>query len=147
VSKPDKHVIGATAIIKEARTQIPFSARIDTGTKSCSIHVEKIEIEDESAERLRNIGKKIRFLIKGDNDKSAWIESTIAAAVRVKSSALKNGEFDNRYKVRLTLQWNDVTKHVLVTLNDRTAMEYPLLVGRNFLRGEFLVDVARTEKE
>jgi hypothetical protein len=30
---------------------------------------------------------------------------------------------------------------VLVTLNDRTSMDYPLLVGRNFLHGDFLVDV------
>jgi len=35
---------------------------------------------------------------------------------------------------------------VLVTLNDRTDMEYPLLVGRNYLRGDFLVDVAKKEE-
>jgi hypothetical protein len=49
--------------------------------------------------------------------------------------------------VLLTLRWKDFEKEVLVTLNDRTDMEYPLLIGRNFLRGDFLVDVAKRNDE
>ena len=141
VSADDKHIIGATATIKEAGTGIPFRARVDTGAKSCSLHVEKMEIIDEEKSRLRNIGKTVRFLVKGTSGKTEWIETKIAAAVRIKSSVFKNGEFDRRYKVRLTLQWKEFRKEVLVTLNDRTEMAYPLLIGRNFLRGDFLVDV------
>jgi hypothetical protein len=147
VSADPKHVIGATATITEMTTGISFSARVDTGAKSCSLHIEKMEIDDESPKRLDNIGKKVRFLIKGENDTSEWIETTIAAAVRVKSSVFKNGEFDRRYKVLLTLRWKDFEKEVLVTLNDRTDMEYPLLIGRNYLRGDFLVDVAKRNRE
>jgi hypothetical protein len=106
-----------------------------------------MEIQDESPKRLHNIGKKVRFLIKGENGKSEWIETTIAGAVRVKSSVFKNGEFDRRYKVLLTLRWKDFEKEVLVTLNDRTDMEYPLLIGRNYLRGDFLVDVAKRKND
>jgi hypothetical protein len=145
VSPSGKHVIGATATLREASTGIPFSARIDTGAKTCSLHVEEIVIKNESQNRLKNIGKTIRFRIKGENGKTDWIETKIVAAVRVKSSVFKNGEFDQRYKVRLTLQWNDVSKDVLVTLNDRADMEYPLLIGRNFLRGDFLVDVEKRD--
>jgi hypothetical protein len=35
-----------------------------------------------------------------------------------------------------------VEKKVLVTLNDREKMKYPLLLGRNFLRNDFLVNVS-----
>jgi hypothetical protein len=147
VSPAPQHIIGATATITEASTGIPFLARIDTGAKSCSLHVEEMEIDDESPQRLDNIGKKVRFLIRGKDGKPEWIDTTIAAAVRVKSSVFKNGEFDQRYKVLLTLQWKDFEKEVLVTLNDRTKMEYPLLIGRNYLRGDFLVDVAKKEDE
>jgi hypothetical protein len=146
VSPKPQHIIGATATITEASTGIPFVARIDTGARSCSLHVEEMEIDDESPKRLDNVGKKVRFLIRGKDGKPEWIETTIAAAVRVKSSVFKNGEFDQRYKVLLTLQWKDFEKEVLVTLNDRTDMEYPLLVGRNYLRGDFLVDVAKKEE-
>jgi hypothetical protein len=145
VPPTEKHIIGATAVVKEASTGIGFRARVDTGAKSCSLHVERLEIVDEAPGRLRNVGKTVRFLIQGENGKREWMETRIVEAVRVKSSALKNGEFDRRYKVRLTLQWNDVRKAVLVTLNDRTDMTYPLLIGRNFLRGDFLVDVDRND--
>ncbi|HEY3395670.1 MAG TPA: RimK/LysX family protein [Lacipirellulaceae bacterium] len=147
VSPAPKQIIGATDTFTEASTGIPFSARIDTGAKSCSLHVEQMEIKDEAPKRLANIGKTVRFLIQGKNGKSEWIETTIAGAVRVKSSVFKNGEFDRRYKVRLTLRWNEFEKEVLVTLNDRTDMEYPLLIGRNYLRGDFLVDVAKKAGE
>jgi hypothetical protein len=40
-----------------------------------------------------------------------------------------------------------VRKEVLVTLNDRTSMEYPLLVGRNFLQSDFLVDVDEDKEQ
>jgi len=147
VSNPSKQIIGGTATVVEVSTGIPFSARVDTGAKTCSLHVENIRIEDESPKRLRNIGKKVRFDVQGENGKTDQIETTIAAAVRVKSSVFKNGEYDRRYKVRLTLQWKDVQKSVLVTINDRTEMTYPLLIGRNFLRGDFLVDVEKKSDE
>jgi len=30
---------------------------------------------------------------------------------------------------------------ILVTLTDRSRFDYPVLIGRNFLRGEYIVDV------
>jgi hypothetical protein len=141
MAKAQKRVIGATATLTETSSGLSFPARIDTGAETCSLHVEKIEIQDKTARRTKNVGKCVRFMIKGGDGKTQWVEGVVADAVRVKSSSLKGGEVDHRYKVRLTLQWKDVRKEVLVTLNDRTSMEYPLLVGRNFLEGDFLVDV------
>jgi hypothetical protein len=141
VSKPEKHIIGATATLTEASSGLPFAARIDTGAASCSLHVEKIEIEDEAKKPFHNIGKTVRFQLKNDQGKTAWVDAKIAAVVRVRSSALKDGESDRRYKVALTLKWKDFEKEVLVTLNDRTEMKFPLLIGRNYLQKDFLVDV------
>jgi hypothetical protein len=140
VSKPEKHIIGATATLTEVSSGLPFAARIDTGAASRSLHVEKLEIEDEAKKPLHNIGKSVRFELKNDKGKTAWVEGKIAGVVRVRSSALK-GEADRRYKVALTLKWGDFEKEVLVTLNDRTDMKFPLLVGRNYLHRDFLVDV------
>lgn len=140
-ANPTKRIIGATAMLTEMNSGFAFPARIDTGAETCSLHVEKIEIQDKTARRTKNVGKSVRFLLKGGDGKTKWVDGIVADAVRVKSSSLKSGEVDHRYKVRLTLQWKDVRKEVLVTLNDRTSMEYPLLVGRNFLQSDFLVDV------
>lgn len=141
VSKSEKQIIGATAVLTEESSGVPFAARVDTGAASCSLHVEKIEIEDEAKKPLDNIGKPIRFRIKNEKGRTAWVEAKISGVVRVRSSTLKDGEFDRRYKVPLTLSLGDFSKEVLVTLNDRTDMKYPLLIGRNYLRRDFLVDV------
>ena len=143
VPKKEKRIIGATAMVTEVSSGLSFQARVDTGAETCSLHVERIDIQDKTARRVHNVGKTIRILLKGKDGKSHWIEGVVADAVRVKSSSLPGGEYDHRYKVRLTLEWKDVRKEVLVTLNDRTDMEFPLLVGRNFLSGDFLVDVSQ----
>lgn len=143
MNKKDKQIIGATATLRETLSGLAFPARIDTGAATCSLHVEKLEIHDKSAKRTNNVGKTARFLLRDAEGNTKWIEAPIAAAVRVKSSSLRSGEYDHRYKVRLTLEWKGCRKEVLVTLNDRTNMDYPLLVGRNFLEGDFLVDVSQ----
>lgn len=63
--------------------------------------------------------------------------SDIAGAPKVQTSE----DAEQRYMVWLTLRCREVEKRVLVTLNDRTDMTYPLLIGRNFLRDDFVVDV------
>jgi hypothetical protein len=49
---------------------------------------------------------------------------------------------EDRYMVRMTLRLNDVKKRILVSLNDRSHMNYAALLGRNFLRDDFVVDVS-----
>ena len=44
--------------------------------------------------------------------------------------------------VRMTLRLNDVKKRILVSLNDRSHMNYAALLGSNFLRDDFVVDVS-----
>jgi len=143
--KKKKCIIGATATLLEKQSELAFRARVDSGAKSCSLHVQKIKIENESkkenpAERMQeNIGKVIHFEVKNGDDKTHILTSKIAGYVIIKTSNMQEGK--RRYKVLLTFRWKSMEKEVLVTLNNRSHMEYPLLLGRNFLRGDFLVDV------
>jgi len=136
-----KKIVGATARITEVSSGLTFAARIDTGAKTSSIHTEKWEIKDPAPQPWDNVGKSIRFRIANEEGESEWIETTVASRVRMRSSVQDDGDYHGRYKVRLQLECNGVKKRVLVTLNDRSGMEYPLLIGRNFLRKDFLVDV------
>jgi hypothetical protein len=133
-------LIGATALVTEMSTGVPLPARVDTGATSCSIHCEEFEIKDADPDPKVNIGKPVRFLIQpqdGDG-KGEWVEAKIVDHVTVRTSERE----DDRYKVRLKLRVEDVEKKVLVTLNDREKMKYPLLLGRNFLQDDFLVNVS-----
>ena len=138
-SKQKKRIIGATAKILEKESGLIFKARVDTGAKSCSLHVEEMKVVGEVEGWKENIGKVVRFKVRNGSDKTKPIECRIKNFVLIKTS----GHVERRYKVPLTLSWNGgaVEKKVLVTLNDRKGMDYPLLLGRNFLSGDFLVDV------
>ena len=133
----EKRIIGPTTIIAEADSELDFKARVDTGATTTSMHVEEWSIEDESPEMANNVGKPIRILVKNHRGESQWINSRIEEIGTVKTSE----QAEDRYKVELTLCWSDVKKRVLVTLNDRSQMKYPMLIGRNFLEGDFVVDV------
>ena len=133
----DKRVIGATATVEEVRTDLMFKARVDTGATTSSLHVDEYVIEDEAKRMEDNVGKKIRFRMRNQDGEAEWLESRIAEVSLVKTSV----DSEHRYKVLLTLQLYEVKKKVLVSLNDRSHMKYPMLLGRNFLRGDFIVDV------
>ena len=135
--------IGATATVIESTTGFPFPARVDTGATSCSIHCESFEIKDPAPAPKDNVGKPVRILLMNPDGEKDWVETKIVDHVRVRTSE----QDDERYKVRLKLRFEDVEKKVLVTLNDREKMKYPVLLGRNFLRGDFIVDVDLNHKD
>jgi hypothetical protein len=141
---PSARLIGATTVVTEVSTGLPLPARVDTGATSCSIHCETFEIKDADPDPKVNIGKPVRFLIRHkEGDEGEWVEAKIVDHVRVRTSERE----DERYKVTLKLRWEDVEKKVQVTLNDRQSMKYPLLLGRNFLRDDFLVNVSLDKKD
>jgi hypothetical protein len=137
-SQQTVRLIGATTVVTEVSTGLPLAARVDTGATSCSIHCEAFEIKGADPDPKVNIGKAVRFLIKHKNGEGEWVEAKIVDHVKIRTSERE----DERYKVRLKLRCEDVEKKVLVTLNDREHMKYPLLLGRNFLRDDFLVNVS-----
>ena len=132
-----KQVIGPTAEVVAEDGDLTFAARVDTGAATTSVHVDKVVIEDESPKKSENVGKTVRFRMSNHNGQKEWVVRKIADVGVVKTSERK----EERYKVKLTLECNAVKKRVLVTLNDRSKMQYPLLLGRNFLQNDFLVDV------
>jgi hypothetical protein len=137
IGEPTIWRIGPVTTITEVSSGLPFPARVDTGATTCSIHYEAIEIEDAAKNPEDNVGKRVRVLIKNPDGDEEWITTKIVDHVTVRTTT----KDDERYKVQLKLRWQGVEKQVLVTLKDREKMKYPLLVGRNFLRGDFLVDV------
>jgi hypothetical protein len=129
--------IGAVTTVTEVSTGLPFPARVDTGATTCSIHYEELKIEDAADNPEMNVGKRVSILVKNPDGEKEWISTKIVDHVTVRTTT----DEDDRYKVQLKLRWQDLEKKVLVTLSDREKMKYPLLLGRNFLRGDFLVDV------
>jgi hypothetical protein len=135
-----KQIIGATEVIEIVDANLSFKARVDTGAKTCSLHAEDINV-DASEENPE--GQPISFRIVNKNGQSRQINTRVVSAVIVKTAEGK----EQRYTVPLTVKWHDSEKTILFTLNDRLTMEYPILLGRNWLRGRFLVDVEKNSDD
>lgn len=102
-------------------------ARIDSGAKTSSIWASEITEEDG--------GIRVVFL---DGGASAVFKNVSKRAV-----ASSNGEVQVRYAVRILVTLAGRRIRATFTLADRSSQAYPVLVGRNVLRGKFLVDVER----
>jgi len=52
-------------------------------------------------------------------------------------------EDQKRYAIKMRVVLGDISQYILVTLNNRERFDFPVLIGRNFLRGSAVVDVDR----
>ena len=134
-----KQVVGATEIVRVEEANLSFKARVDTGAQTSSIHAVEIVVDSSSNPK----GKPITFYLVNKKGQSSNIESIVDSVVTVNTS---EGS-ERRYKIPLTFVTNDSRKTILVTLNDRNKMKYGLLLGRNWLRGDFIVDVDRNRDD
>ena len=104
----------------------PLVAKIDTGARTAALHADRIEVT----------GKRVRFVI----DKRTY-RAPLVGQKRVKSS---NGISELRPVIRATLQVGSKLLKTEITLTDRADMEVPMLLGREALKGRFIVNPARS---
>ncbi len=136
-------LIGPVAKVQEDESGLAFQARVDTGAKRCSLHVAEWFIEDDSPTMTENVGKTIRFRLENRQGDSRWLEREIAEVALICTSE----DEELRYLVPLELHLDGIDRQVLVSLNDRSKMSYPMLLGRNYLAGQFVVDVTEAQRE
>ena len=108
----------------------PIAAKLDTGARSAALHADEIHVS----------GRRVVFAIIDDGRKRTY-KAPLAGQKRIKSS---NGISEMRPVIRVTLQVGSQVFKAEVTLTDRADMDVPMLLGRNTLKGRFLVNPART---
>lgn len=106
-------------------------ARVDTGAKTSSIWATDIQ-EHDGVVSFKLLGKSSP-LYSGVVHSTAGFEKTVVAS--------SIGEPQERYKVRILVKLKGKKIRAQFTLADRSQQTYPVLVGRNVLRGKFVVDV------
>ena len=133
-----KKVIGETAsfVIDD---EAEFVARIDTGAETTSIHAIDLEVEQEDADMRKNIGKVIHFTLENEKGQQWRTSAIVRNVIRIKNSQ----GVERRYKVPLRIGWDTINKTIDVNLRDRSKMEYKLLIGRDWLAREVVVDLER----
>ncbi|QFU22503.1 RimK/LysX family protein [Shewanella eurypsychrophilus] len=135
----DKAMIGPTAVMSVADTQLSYEARMDTGAVNTSLHAFDLEVEGGSASNMKdNIGKTLHFTTENGSGERQRLSAPI-----VKTSTVSNSQGrETRYMVNLDIGFHGAERSVMVNLRDRSHMDYKLLIGRNWLKGKYIVDVS-----
>lgn len=137
-----KEIIGQTAQLSVEEVGLIYDARMDTGAANTSLHATDLEIEGGSAAKMKdNIGKTLWFTTQNEVGEARRLSAKI-----VKVSTVKNSQGrETRYMVSLHLGFDGKERQVKVNLRDRSHMDYRLLVGRNWLKDHYIVDVAEKQ--
>ena len=127
-------VIGEVEWIGVSESKYAYTSRIDTGATTCSIHAENIK-------GFERDGKSwVRFdLVNPNGDGRKSLEKPVSRVAEIKRHG---AEPQKRYVVKLHAVYAGFGSELEFSLTDRSAYTYPLLVGRNLLRGTAVVDVS-----
>lgn len=110
-----------------------IKAKIDTGAKTSSLHASRIKVLERAGESV------VAFDVIGEGSHRGerHHEAPLVDRRVVKSS---NGEMQERFVIATRLSLAGRRWTIELTLADRTAMELPMLIGREALSGRVLVD-------
>lgn len=132
----DKLLLGAVEIFDVQPGNMKLEARVDTGATTTSLHATNVVVFERDGERW------VRFdADTGAGKQPVTLELPWVRRVRIKG---EGEEVDPRPVIMIEISADGVSRRVEATLNDRSNYEYPLLVGRNFLRDTAVVDVGRS---
>ncbi|WP_105103661.1 ATP-dependent zinc protease [Microbulbifer pacificus] len=133
----DKLVLGSEEFFTVEPGGVRLKALVDTGAATCALTVQDLT-------RFERDGSEwVRFkLAESVEDEPQQIELPIKRHVRV---ARPGFDRQRRPIVDMSLTVGEVTHMVEVNLVEGSEFEFPLLVGRNFLKDAAVVDVSRKQ--
>ena len=134
----DKFLLGQVEYIYVDELKTSFNTRIDTGAASSSIDARNIIL----FERDGNQWVRFDVYTKGENNKPTTFESKVARFVRIKQDPTNHE--DRRPVIRAHLKIGQFSAETDLNLTDRSHLEYPLLLGRKFMKDIAVVDVGQT---
>lgn len=131
-----KMIVGESEIVHLMPPAEDFYARVDSGATTSSLDARDMVVFERDGEDW------VRFnLVHNDTGEAASIELEVERFVKIRQANSPKPE--RRPVVKLKLRLGSFDDYVEFSLADRSAMVYPVLLGRRFLRDVAVVDVAR----
>jgi len=128
----EKKLIGQTELIDFPELHLEsVVARVDTGAKTSAIWATNIKLQDGI----------LRFTLFDSSSEYYTGEVLKTHAYHIRTIISSIGTKEERYGIKLLILISGRKIRASFTLANRSSQKYPVLVGRNVLRGKFLVDV------
>jgi hypothetical protein len=134
----EKIVIGRVEKIDFPTLNIyKLDAKIDTGAYTSSIHCHKIELE------MRRGMQWVHFFVLDPGHPEYGDIRYESPVYKIKNVRSSNGQVEERVIIKQRALFFGVKRMIELSLTDRSEMRFPVLIGRKFLSGRFLVDVSK----
>jgi hypothetical protein len=127
----EKAIVGWLEKVHISPENLPVRAKLDTGAKTSSITALNM-VEFYRSEELW-----VRFDVINKKRKRITLEKKVKRVAQIKRHGAHS---QRRYVVQLLICLGSLLKEAEFTLVDRSEFNYPVLLGRNFLSGVFVVD-------
>ncbi|MEM1084682.1 MAG: RimK/LysX family protein [Verrucomicrobiota bacterium] len=124
-------------IVSDGKHEQKMQAKLDTGALTSSIHVEEKSLFERD-------GKKwVRFVVTDPGEKDSKRLRIEAPLIRIARIKEPGGESEAREVVRLGIRIGDRKMRTDFTLNNRSNMLSPILIGRRAIKELGWVDASR----
>lgn len=133
--KRDKVVIGWSEHVDFPEWHISdLHAKIDTGARTSALHVENLQILGHGYVKFDVIlSRKYRH-------RRVHVRERVTKWAKVRSST---GHYTMRCFVKTTIRLGYIEKEIELSLISRERMQFRMLIGREALQKDFLVDVSK----
>jgi hypothetical protein len=128
-SAGEKMTIGEVEEVVLMPWGVRLPARIDTGAATSSLDARKLHVKNNMVEF--RLPKKYGSL---------QLRLPVIEWQKIRSADFR----ERRPVVEITFCLGSKLIHTQVTLNDRSTVSYPLIIGRNVLKDKFVVDCMRS---
>ncbi|GLS27032.1 ATP-dependent Zn protease [Marinibactrum halimedae] len=143
-TEPTKTIVGEVEWIWLQSIHMSLSARIDTGASLSSMNATDLNIYEKDGQRWARFkvtaAKNDADVIKGQ-DGELIVDTPVIRFTRIRKPDTQDTE--RRAVVKLPIRLGNLQQLTEFTLSNRKDMDYPIVIGRNFLQDLAIVDVSK----
>ncbi len=132
-SAADKKIVGWVERVRLQPGNVLLEAKLDSGAEYSSLDATNI------TEFTRQGEKWVRFDLNGRQGKKVPMEAKLIRYAPIKRHF---GQSQRRPVIKLQVCIGSYAAETQVNLVDRTGFIYPMLIGRKFMEGHFIIDPA-----
>jgi len=111
-----------------------LDAKVDTGADSNALHCDDIDIDCEGY---------VHFTLLDEVHEAYHGRKMKMPIHKIKKVKSSNGEIQTRPSIKVDVEFFGKKYQTVISLTNRADMKYPMLIGRRFISGKFLVDVSQ----
>jgi len=131
----EKQVVGWVEHVTIHPENIKIKAKLDTGARNSSLNAANL------VEFKRGGETYVRFDLTNWKGRTETIEAKVIRIAKIKQH---NAEHELRPVIRIGICLKNTYKEVEVNLVNRSKFNYQMLIGRSFLKGDFVIDSSKT---